>query len=100
MRFVCMLKRSERFQRTAPSNEALSASTAQRSFQFFVDGGGNTTQFILFSGTANQSATGHMQFVSQSGPLGLELFTSMPPSMPSINSIQPVSARRGEFNVN
>ena len=32
-----------------------------------ANGGGYTTQFILFSGAAGQSATGALQFVSQSG---------------------------------
>jgi hypothetical protein len=40
----------------------------------FVAGGGYTTQFILFSGSANQSSNGTLQFFSQTGQLlGLSL---------------------------
>jgi len=32
-----------------------------------ADGGGCTTQFILFSGTAGQSSSGTLRFFDQSG---------------------------------
>jgi hypothetical protein len=50
---------------TPPSNETVS-STAQLVFPHLVDGGGYTTQIILFSGTPGQ-ATGNLTFASQSG---------------------------------
>lgn len=54
------------------SNEASSASTAELVFPQIVDGDGYTTQFILFSGIANQSTTGTLSFVGQDGrPLNL-----------------------------
>jgi hypothetical protein len=57
---------------TPVSNEASTASTAELVFPQIVDGGGYTTQFILFSGIANQNTTGTLGFVAQDGrPLNL-----------------------------
>jgi hypothetical protein len=36
-------------------------------FPHLADGGGYTTQFILFSGTAGQSSSGTLGFIDQSG---------------------------------
>jgi len=52
---------------TPPTNEATPATTAPMTFPRLADGGGYTTQFILFSGSAGQSASGNLQFVTQSG---------------------------------
>jgi hypothetical protein len=52
---------------TPVSNEASSASTAELVFPHIVDGGGYATQFILFSGIANQNTTGILGFVGQDG---------------------------------
>lgn len=52
---------------TPPSNEAATASSAELLFPHLVNGGGYTTQFILFSGTAGQSSTGNLRFVRQDG---------------------------------
>lgn len=58
---------------TPPVNENAPASSAELVFPHFVDGGGYTTQFILFSGSANQSADGRLRFFGQLGqPLGLK----------------------------
>jgi hypothetical protein len=54
---------------TTPSvNEALSAPTVPVYFPHFVDGGGYTTQFILFSGHAGQSSSGTLQIAPGTGP--------------------------------
>jgi hypothetical protein len=57
---------------TPVSNEASTASTADLIFPQIVDGGGYTTQFILFSGITDQNTTGILSFFGQSGqPLNL-----------------------------
>jgi len=57
-----------------PSNEAEPAATTPLYMPHFVDGGGYTTQFILFSGSSNQSSNGTLRFFSQTGqPLELNL---------------------------
>jgi hypothetical protein len=45
---------------TPPSNENATTSTVPMFFSHIVDGGGYTTQFLLFSGIANQSADGNL----------------------------------------
>src|SRR5437016_4762722 len=53
---------------TMPSvNEAAPAVLEPVYFPHFVDGGGYTTQFILFSGQAGQFSSGTLQFFSQGG---------------------------------
>ena len=50
-----------------------SAPAADLFFTHLADGGGYTTQFILFGGS-NQSSTGVLSFFTQAGqPLGLNL---------------------------
>ena len=57
-----------------PSNETSPAATTSLYMPHFVDGGGYTTQFILFSGSANQSSSGTLRFFSQTGqPMSLSL---------------------------
>jgi hypothetical protein len=51
---------------TPPTNEASPVSSSPLYFPHFADGGGYTTQFILFS-TGNQAAFGAMRFFDQSG---------------------------------
>src|SRR5262249_46970864 len=59
---------------TAPVDETAAPSTAEMVFPQLADGGGYTTQVILFSGAAGQSMIGVLQFVTQSGqPLSLNL---------------------------
>jgi hypothetical protein len=59
---------------TAPVDENAAPSAAEYVFPHLADGGGYTTQFILFSGTAGQSSTGALEFLTQSGqPLRLSL---------------------------
>jgi hypothetical protein len=45
---------------TPPTNENSTASTAPVIFPQIANGGGFTTQFVLFSGTANQTASGDL----------------------------------------
>ena len=52
---------------TPPTNEVSPASGAELLFPHLVNGGGYTTQFILFSGTAGQASTGNMKFFKQDG---------------------------------
>jgi len=57
---------------TPASNEAAPPSAAALFFPHIIDSGGYTTQFVLFSGRAGQSASGTIQLFSQSGsPLSL-----------------------------
>jgi hypothetical protein len=50
-----------------PVNEAAAPSSAVALFPDFVNGGGYTTEFILFGGSAGQSSTGTLRFFTQSG---------------------------------
>jgi hypothetical protein len=52
---------------TPPINEASPQSSAEFDFPHFVNGGGYTTQFILFSGASGQSGTGQLNFFAQDG---------------------------------
>jgi hypothetical protein len=57
---------------TPASNEANPATGDERIFPHIVNGGGYTTQFILFSGTAGQTSSGNLRFfASDSSPLTL-----------------------------
>jgi hypothetical protein len=52
---------------TPPSNEGVAASGVELLFPHLVNGGGYTTQFILFSGTAGQASVGNLRFFKQDG---------------------------------
>jgi hypothetical protein len=52
---------------TPPTNEAAAATATELLFPQLADGGGYTTQFILFSGTAGQTSSGSLILVQQSG---------------------------------
>jgi hypothetical protein len=57
---------------TQPTNESVPNTGAEQFFPHFVDGGGYTTQFILFNGSTDQSTAGVVRFLTQSGqPLSL-----------------------------
>jgi hypothetical protein len=59
---------------TPPTTESAPASSAEFLFPHFVNGGGYTTQFILFSGTAGQTSSGTLRFFDPKGnPLPLSL---------------------------
>jgi len=53
------------FTTTDPNNEVDTASDVV--FPLIVDGGGYTTQFVLYSGNSNEPATGSLNFFSQPG---------------------------------
>jgi hypothetical protein len=52
---------------TPPADESAAGSTSPLFIPHLADGGGFTTQFVLFSGTAGQSSSGTLQFFAQSG---------------------------------
>jgi hypothetical protein len=52
---------------TQPSDESAPAASSEQFFPHFADGGGYTTQFILFNGSTDQSSSGSLRFFSQSG---------------------------------
>jgi hypothetical protein len=59
---------------TQAIDETRPASTTEQFFPHFADGGGYTTQFILFNGSADQASSGSLRFFTQSGqPLSLTL---------------------------
>jgi len=51
---------------TAPVSEQLAPPASDVYFGHFADGGGFTTQFVVFSG-AGFAAAGNVRFVSQAG---------------------------------
>ncbi len=59
---------------TPPVNEASAPVLPTVLLPHFADGGGYTTQFLLFSGSAGQASTGRVDFFNQAGqPLNLPL---------------------------
>ena len=59
---------------TPPSNEVAAPTSVDRYFPHLADSGGWSTQFVLFSGTAGQTSSGTLSFISQTGqPLYLSL---------------------------
>ncbi len=52
---------------TPPIDEDAPPSNADWFFPHFADGGGYTTQFILFSGSLDQATSGTLDFFTQSG---------------------------------
>ena len=52
---------------TPPANELTPASSAELYFPHLADGGGYTTQFIVFSALEGQTASGSLILVQQSG---------------------------------
>jgi hypothetical protein len=59
---------------TPPTIESSPASSVEMIFPHLADGGGYTTQFVLFSGTAQQSSSGTLLLYDPNGqPLNLTL---------------------------
>jgi hypothetical protein len=50
-----------------PANEATPPSSNEALFPHLADGGGYTTEFVLFSGSPGQASSGMLRFYSQSG---------------------------------
>ena len=66
---------------TPPTDEATPTGSAELLFPHLADGGGYTTQFILFSPSAGQSSSGSLILVDQSGqPLVDTLAGAFPPA--------------------
>ena len=67
---------------TAPADEN-AAAASDLFFPHFVDSGGWTTQFILFSGSTEQAASGLIRFTGQNGqPLELAVEPTTPRTGP------------------
>jgi hypothetical protein len=59
---------------TPPSNESRTTTMAPMFFPQVADGGGYTTEFVVFSGSPGQASAGILEFVNQSGlPFALSL---------------------------
>ncbi len=68
---------------TPPSDESSATNSTDLFFPHFVDSAGWTTQFILFSGSPGQTASGVIRFTGQDGqPLGLPVAPTAAPTMP------------------
>ena len=68
---------------TPPADENATPSASGLFFPHFVDSGGWTTQFILFSATAGQTASGLIRFTGQDGqPLTLSVAPTAAPTIP------------------
>ena len=52
---------------STPTGEASPVSSAEALFPHLADGGGYTTEFVLFSGSSGQASTGMLRFFTQSG---------------------------------
>jgi len=52
---------------TPPASESIPLNLVEQFFPHFADGGGYTTQFILFNGSIDQASSGLIRFYSQSG---------------------------------
>jgi hypothetical protein len=50
-----------------PISDANTPANGELLFPHFADGGGYTTQFVLFSGSTTQQSTGTLRLFSQSG---------------------------------
>jgi hypothetical protein len=62
------------FTSAAPVNESMSATSATTIVPHFLDGGGFTSEFNLFSGSAGQATSGHLRFYrGDASPLTLTL---------------------------
>ena len=68
---------------TPPSDENTAPITSDLFFPHFVDSGGWTTQFILFSGSTEQASSGLIRFTGQNGqPLELSVAPTAAPTIP------------------
>ena len=68
---------------TPPADENVALTASDLFFPHFVDSGGWTTQFILFSGPTGQTASGVIRFTGQDGqPLELSVAPTAPPTIP------------------
>jgi hypothetical protein len=81
---------------TPPTNEAVPATAAELDFPHIVNGGGFTTQFILFSGTNGQATTGNLQLLKSDGtPFALTIDSLVTGSPVALTSISPTRVAVG-----
>ena len=81
---------------TPPTEENGTASTAEYDFPHILNGGGFTTQFILFSGVKGQATSGNLQFFkSDSTALGLTVNSTISAAPVTLTSISPTTAAVG-----
>jgi hypothetical protein len=52
---------------TPPTNEAGTTTNLEADFPYIVNGGGYTTQFVVFSGLPGQTSSGNLKFAKQDG---------------------------------
>ena len=74
---------------TSPVDENATASTAEQLFPHFADGGGWSTQFILF-GSSSASTSGDLGFFSQSGDAIDVISVTL-----TLDSLSPTTIARG-----
>ena len=68
---------------TPPADQNAALTASDLFFPHFVDSGGWTTQFILFSGSTGQTAAGVIRFTGRDGqPLELSVAPTAPPTIP------------------
>ncbi len=68
---------------TPPSDESSATTSSDLFFPHFVDSGGWTTQFILFSGSSGQTSSGSLGFTGQDGQtLDLSVSSTSTQSVP------------------
>jgi len=81
---------------TPPTEENGSATTTEYDFPHILNGGGFTTQFILFSGVKGQATSGTLQFLkSDSTPMSLTVNSTGTGAPVSLTSIAPTRAATG-----
>ena len=77
---------------TPPTDENATPSPNESVFPHFVDNGGYTTQFVLYSGTAGQQAAGSLRMFGRSGqPLDLGMATLADLEVSQTDSPDPVA---------
>ena len=78
---------------TPPTDEAAATTTSEFDFPEVANGGGFTTQFILFSGTNGQTSNGNLLFInSDSSPLMLSTRSLITEPAASLTSVSPSRA--------
>src|SRR5207249_4723470 len=76
---------------TPPSDETVAAAMTDILFPHFVDNGGYTTQFIVYSGAADQQASGLIRLFGQNGqPLDVNLLAVADLAVTQTDSPHPV----------
>jgi uncharacterized repeat protein (TIGR01451 family) len=83
------------FTTTPPADETVTPTSTATFLPHFVDNGGYTTQFVLFSGSAGQQASGQIIMYDQNGqPLDLNLGGLVDVAVAQTDSPDPVGVGR------